>query len=84
MLEIIAGCASFQHPTPSTIELVAMWFLWVVCVLALVTAVITAVQRRHFSSSYSADLMLAVFSPVVYWILFAFGAVSHAVPSRAA
>ena len=77
MLELIAGAATVTTHHPEPAETIAMWFLWIVCLLALIMAIVTAVRRRHVSSSYSADLVLAVFSPVMYWVLFAFGAVSH-------
>lgn len=78
MLEIVSATASLTNPGPTMVEIVALWFLWLVLVVALIAAIVTAVRRRSYSTSYSADILLAVFSPVMYWILFAFGAVSHA------
>ena len=77
MFEIVLGCASLNHGAPSEVEVVGMWFLWILCAIAFIAAVVTALKRKKQSSSYSADIILACFSPVLYWILFAFGGVSH-------
>lgn len=81
MFEIVGACASTNQSNLSSVEVVAVWFLWAVLVFASIAAIFTAVRRKHFSSTPSADLMLSVFSPIIYWILFAFGAVSSHTPT---
>ena len=46
-------------------------------IAASIAAVVVAVRRRLQTASYSADIVLATFSPIMYWVLFAFKAVSH-------
>ena len=78
MIEIVSCAASMHHKEPTEVQEAAIFLMWSVCLVALVAAIVTAVRRRRVSSSYSGDIVLAVFSPFMYWILFAAGAVSHA------
>lgn len=57
-------------------ELATMLILLLILVAAL-SAIITACRRKDISDSFSGDIVLATFSPIMYWILFAFRCVSH-------
>jgi hypothetical protein len=45
--------------------------------IATISAIMMASRRKKQSNTFTADIILAVFSPVMYWILFAFKVVSH-------
>ena len=49
--------------------------------VASILAIVTAVKRRAVSATYSADLLLSCFAPLMYWVLFALGAVSSPTPA---
>ncbi len=64
-------------PKPSQSEEIASIVILVIILFAAISAIIVACRRRNISSSFSGDIVLATFSPIIYWILYAFGCVSH-------
>lgn len=64
-------------PKPSQAEETASIIILLIILIAAIAAIIVACRRRNISSSFSGDIVLATFSPVTYWILYAFGCVSH-------
>lgn len=81
MLDIIL--ANYMLPKgdtnrPSTAEeTVAGIIILLVVLCAAIGALVVAVRRKQHTDSYSADLIMATFSPIMYWVLYAFKGVSH-------
>ena len=50
---------------------------FVLVVITWLAAVIVASRRKNSSSTFTADIMTAIFAPITYWILFAFQVLSH-------
>lgn len=62
--------------TKTQAEQIAAIIIIVLIIIAAVSAIVVACQRKKISSSFSGDIVLATFSPIIYWILFACGCVS--------
>ena len=75
----IVPTACGAHGDDKPVEKIDAFGLILLCVLlvAALAAIVVACRRRDKTSSYSLDVLLAVFSPITYWILFAFQCVSH-------
>lgn len=77
MLDIILAQQCMPSEKGSDEMQMASIIILCIVVIAAIAAIITASVRKGESTSFSADILLAVFSPIMYWILFAFGVVSH-------
>ena len=78
MLDLILAQYTSQDTAQSTVDEYLQIAIFVFILVAMVSAIVSACRHRKHSSTASADLVLAVFSPIVYWVLFAFKCVSHA------
>lgn len=52
-----------------------IYAILVICLAIHVAAIVDASRGKGASKSYSADVILSVLSPVMYWILKAFGVI---------
>ena len=61
----------------SQAENIAAMIILVIILFASIAAIIVACRRKNISNSFSGDIILATFSPILYWVLYAFRCVSH-------
>ena len=78
MFDIILATYITGKHEPATDEYDTFGIVILCAILfASIAALIVACRRKGMTSSYPLDVVMAAFSPLLYWILFAFRCVSH-------
>ena len=74
---VLATYITGKHDPPT--EEHDVFGIAILCIIlfASIAALIVACRRKGMTSSYPLDVLMATFSPLLYWILFAFRCVSH-------
>jgi hypothetical protein len=71
-----------QHKkNPTLLDEILTTLVVVTIAVATLLAIGNAYKHRYVTSSYSADIVVATFSPLMYWVLYVLGGLSHPIKS---